>query len=134
MIYYLDTNIVIYSLEHHPLWSPTTRGVLSGLKNQNVLFAVSDLTCMECRIGPLRRRDRRLLDLYDAFFAAKEMHVHALPTAVFERAAVIRATHGYKALDALHLATAVEFRCDRFLTNDNRLSDFSDISVELLDI
>jgi predicted nucleic acid-binding protein len=87
---------------------------------------------MECRVGPLRRGDRRLLDLYDAFFGANEILVHSLPTAVFERAAVIRAKLGYKALDALHLATAVEFHCDRFLTNDNRLSGFPDIQVDVL--
>jgi uncharacterized protein len=89
---------------------------------------------MECRVGPLRRGDQQLLDLYNMFFRAKEMLVHPLPTVVFECAAVIRAKHGYKALDALHLATAVEFHCDRFLTNDNRLSGFPDIPVEILTI
>ncbi len=132
MKYYLDTNIVIYSLEYHPLWSPIAHGALSGLQDQKAFFVISDLTCMECRIGPLRKGDQRLLDLYEAFFKAKDILVHSLPTAVFERAASIRAKHGYKALDSLHLATAVEFHCDRFLTNDNRLSGFPDIIVDTL--
>ena len=32
----------------------------------------------------------------------------------------------------LQLATAVEHGCDRFLTNDTRLSRFPDITVEVL--
>jgi predicted nucleic acid-binding protein len=34
--------------------------------------------------------------------------------------------------DSLHLAAAVEGGCDRFLTNDARLSRFPDIPVEVL--
>jgi hypothetical protein len=63
---------------------------------------------------------------------ADDMLVHALPTSVFERAAVIRPQCGYKALDAPHLATSVEYQCDCFLTNENRLSGFPDILVEIL--
>ena len=33
---------------------------------------------------------------------------------------------------ALHLAAAVEFGCDVFLTSDNQLADFPDITVEEL--
>ncbi|HJT34291.1 MAG TPA: hypothetical protein VJ783_19765 [Pirellulales bacterium] len=41
-------------------------------------------------------------------------------------------TFNFKLGDSLHLATAVEGGCDRFLTNDNRLSHFTDIVVEVL--
>jgi len=51
---------------------------------------------------------------------------------VFDRATVIRATNNFKLADSLHLAAAVEAGCDRFLTNDNRLSVFTDIAVEVL--
>jgi hypothetical protein len=32
----------------------------------------------------------------------------------------------------LHLAAAIEAGCDRFLTNDNRLTTFPDLPVEVL--
>ena len=38
----------------------------------------------------------------------------------------------YGLADALHLAAAIESGCDVFLTNDNQLSNFSDIMVEEL--
>jgi hypothetical protein len=34
--------------------------------------------------------------------------------------------------DSLHLAAAVEAGCDRFLTNDTRLSAFTALPVEVL--
>jgi predicted nucleic acid-binding protein len=34
--------------------------------------------------------------------------------------------------DALHLAAAIEFGCDVFLTNDNQLAAFPDIAIEVL--
>ena len=37
-----------------------------------------------------------------------------------------------KLADALHLAAAIEFGCDEFLTNDNQLANFPDITVEEL--
>jgi len=52
--------------------------------------------------------------------------------AVCDRAAAIRAAHNLKPLDSLHLAAAIVHGCTRFLTNDNRLSRFPDIPVEVL--
>jgi predicted nucleic acid-binding protein len=34
--------------------------------------------------------------------------------------------------DAIHLAAAIETGCDVFLTNDNQLANFLDITVEVL--
>ncbi len=44
----------------------------------------------------------------------------------------MRADLGFKTPDALHLAAAIEGGCDRFLTNDARLSRCTDIAVEVL--
>lgn len=55
-----------------------------------------------------------------------------MSTAVCERACQIRAIHNFKMADALHLAAAVESGCGLFLTNDHRLSSFSDLPIEVL--
>jgi predicted nucleic acid-binding protein len=44
----------------------------------------------------------------------------------------VRAAHGYKTIDAINLAAAVEASCNIFLTNDAQLTDFRDITVEIL--
>ena len=44
-----------------------------------------------------------------------------MPLDVYQTAAQLRAQHGLKTPDALHLATARHHRCDQFWTNDDRL-------------
>jgi predicted nucleic acid-binding protein len=105
---------------------------LASLQAAGDGVAVNDLVRMECRVEPLRAGDARRLARFDGFFAQPDVQVLPLTTAVVDRATLIRAQHGFKALDCIHLATAVEYGCDRFLTNDAQLSRFPDITVELL--
>ncbi|MFM7071760.1 MAG: PIN domain-containing protein [Planctomycetota bacterium] len=51
---------------------------------------------------------------------------------VFERACRIRAVHKFTLADSLHLAAAIESCCGLFFTNDLRLTNFSDIPIEVL--
>jgi predicted nucleic acid-binding protein len=73
----------------------------------------------------------RLAD-YDDFFAQANLEQAPITSAVFDRATAIRAAYNFKLADSLHLATAVHAGCDCFLTNDFRLSAFTDIAVEAL--
>ena len=43
-----------------------------------------------------------------------------------------RSAEAVRLADALHLAAAIEFGCEVFLTNDNQLANFPDITVEEL--
>lgn len=132
MLIYLDANIVIYLVEDSPGWGPRATARITALRANEDEFAVSDLTRLECRVQPLAANDTSLLADFDTFFTAADVHLFSLPTPVFERATAIRAKHRFKLGDSLHLACAVEAGCDRFLTNDGRLSAFSDIPVEVL--
>jgi predicted nucleic acid-binding protein len=85
-------------------------------------LAVSDLVRMECQVGPLKANDLALLASYLAFFQSPDVSVLPVSPAVCDRAARIRAQYGFRPLDALHLAAAVEHGCNRFLSNDAQLS------------
>jgi predicted nucleic acid-binding protein len=94
--------------------------------------AISDLTWLECRVKPIRLNDPVALADMEAFLTGSDVVRVPMSTAVYERACRIRATHNYKLADALHLAAAIEGGCGLFLTNDHRLSGFTDIAVEVL--
>ncbi|MGA7497455.1 MAG: PIN domain-containing protein, partial [Isosphaeraceae bacterium] len=66
------------------------------------------------------------------FFSSPDLNVLPVSPAVCDRAARIRAEYGFKPLDSLHLAAAVEHGCTRFLSNDAQLKRFPDILVEIL--
>jgi predicted nucleic acid-binding protein len=132
MLVYCDSMIVIYYLEHAGPVQVAAANRLVAIRSAGDQLAVSDLTRLECRVAPMRLKDAALLAKYDGFFGLPDVLRAPLTTAVYDRATHIRARHGFRTLDAIHLAAAVEQRCDLFLTNDTRLRAFPEIAVEVL--
>jgi predicted nucleic acid-binding protein len=132
MIVYLDTNVVIYATENPPVWGPKATGRLAALRAAGHDFMVSDLTRMECLVGPLKSGNGTLENQFRAFFTSSGVQVTAITPGLCDRAARVRASFGFKPMDALQLAAAVEHGAHVFLTNDLRLQAFTGITVEVL--
>lgn len=124
---YFDSVALIYYVERRAPWALQIDARLAA---SPVKIVVSDLTRLECRVKPLASGDAILLAEYDTAFASAELA--PITAAVFDRATQIRATHNFKTPDALHLAAALEAGCDVFLTNDQKLKAFTDITVEVI--
>ncbi|MGH9949615.1 MAG: type II toxin-antitoxin system VapC family toxin [Pyrinomonadaceae bacterium] len=115
---YLDSCIAIYLVEEHPAFAPQLESLLDTEQKANL--AISDLTILECLIGPLRSGNKQLETKFMNWF--DDVFVFPIPIAIFQLAAHLRADHrSLKTPDALHLATALHHRCDEFWTNDDRL-------------
>ena len=119
---YLDACVVIYYVEHHLTLYPRVKAALFRPGGEDVTPVLSDLTRMECRVLPLRRQDQQLLDRYDDFFGLSDSGHAAMDGAVFDLATELRARHGLKTPDALHLAAAIRSGCDELWTRDARLA------------
>ncbi len=132
MIAYLDANIVIYVVEHHPLWGPKAEARITRLRAGGDQIAISDAHRLECLVGPFILNDQKTVADYLAFFNDPDVVTASLTSPVWERAARIRAVQNFRPLDALHLAAAAEHGCGLFLTNDVQLRRFPDITVEVL--
>ena len=94
----------------------------------------TDLSRLECRVKPLAAGDTTTLSDYDEFFATPGYLKIAVDTATFDLATELRARHGLKTPDALHLAAAIAAGCDEFWSNDERLVRASDTRVRILTI
>ena len=129
---FLDACPVIYLVEQPPVWGMKAKARILTLLAAGEQFAVTDIVRMECLVGPLKKADARVESDFRTFFTSPDVRVLPITAAVCERAARIRATQGFKPLDSLHLAAAVEHGCTLFLTNDVRLSSFADIAIEEL--
>jgi predicted nucleic acid-binding protein len=129
---FLDANPVIYLIEQPANLGPRAKARVSQLLANGKQLAVGDLVRMECQVGPLKSNDAVLLAKYATFFASPDLDVLPVSPAVCDRAARIRAQYGFKPLDSLHLAAAVEHGCTLFLTKDAQLKRFPDIPVEIL--
>lgn len=143
MLYYLDTNIVIYAVQAGMPEHQRAVGHLTALELAGHRFVISDLTRTETLVLPLQPGNGQLLQDFLRFFHGPNLRTLGLTAAMYVRASAIRAAHTYPTIppaqpkryrlaDALHLAAAIEFGCDVFLTNDNQLANFPDIIVEEL--
>ncbi len=132
MLYYLDTNIVIYAVEGLPAFRQRARNRLASLELAGHRFALSELTWTECLVYPLRSNDGPLLLDYERLFQTPSLRTVPISAAVYRMAAMIRASFHYSLADSLHVAAAVVGGADRFLSNDARLSAFPDLAVEVL--
>lgn len=119
---YLDSCVVIYYVERHPVLASRVEAALFPREGETPRPVHSDLTRLECRVGPLRRRDTALASRFDAFFALADCERAPLDAGVFDLATGLRAEHGLRTPDALHLAAAIRSNCGEFWTNDSRLA------------
>jgi predicted nucleic acid-binding protein len=132
VLVYLDSNIVIYLIEQPAQLGPRATARIAEMVASGDGIVVSDLTRLECRANAVATGDQLTLAQYDAFFSQAIERLMTLTTAVVDRATMIRSQCRFKTPDALHLAAAIEARCQVFLTNDSRLAGFLGIKVEIL--
>ncbi len=96
-------------------------------------IAVSRLTWLECRVGPMKRNDAAALSLYDAFFARPDLSWVELTREVVELAAAVRVRHGLRTPDALQAACCLQLGADhRLLTGDASFQRVAGLNVVVL--
>ena len=125
---YLDSSIVIYLVERHPLYAPRIESALAEAGDAGL--ATSRLVELEVLVKPLQEGRAETASLYRDFLGATRL----LPITdeTFERALSSRVRHHLKTPDALHLALAQQYACDQFWTNDARLQAAAELSVNIL--
>ena len=116
---YVDSCVLIYTLERDPQLGAAARQCLADQLAAQRTLAISALVQLECLVHPLARRESELLVRYQSWL--RQFHWLSINDAVFATATELRASHGLKTPDALHLATALEHGCEALITNDNRL-------------
>ena len=118
MLVYLDTCILIYVVEAVEPWDRRVSDFLA--LNGSIRLVVSDLVRMECLVVPYRSGDTKLIQDFERQLA--DCETAPIRSSTFDRAARIRADHGLKTPDAIHLAAALEHGCAELWTNDDRFA------------
>ncbi|MBK8985450.1 MAG: PIN domain-containing protein [Chloroflexi bacterium] len=127
---YLDSAPIIYLIENV---TPFAEPLAARLAFESTLQICSDLSRLECRVKPIREKNKVLLAAYDSYFNDIAAEILPLSRAVTDQAADLRARYNFRTPDALHLACAIYYRCDMFLTNDRQLSLCQEIPVVLIE-
>lgn len=114
---YLDSCLVIYLVQQHPLWWRRVDQAIAALASKQ--FAISSLVVGECLVLPFKTNDQALQRSFEGAFA-RFVRLD-MPEAVYVEAARLRARFSIKLPDALHLACAQHHACSALWTADNRL-------------
>ena len=110
MIAFLDASALIYLVDGDTVWSGAVQQVLQGLAadDPSLAIAISRLSVLECRVGPLRRGDQACLERFDAVFGQPDLIWVELTAPVVEQATLLRALHGVRTPDALQAACCLQ--------------------------
>ena len=129
---YVDTSIVIYSVEKFPEYLPLLEPMWLSLQAGEIEIISSDLIFMETLVIPLRNTDTFLINAYEQLLLSSEMQLIPISKSVLRQAATLRATTNLKTPDAIHAATALSVNCTQFITNDKGFRNVSGLPVIVL--
>lgn len=126
---FFDTSIFIYALENNSI---AARNLFQQALTEGIV-GTSTITIMEYATGCLKHGKIERLNNFRYFLEALMFEVVPVNDVIAFKAAEIRGQYQFfKAMDALHLATAFVSRADVFYTNDKQLLQYKEIAVELL--
>lgn len=135
MIAFYDASALIYLIEAEAPFGNRVRKALAAAASTypGLGSAVSRLTWLECRVGPMKANDSAALNAFDAFFARPDLVWVELTRDVVELAAAIRARHGLRTPDALQAASCLQLGSNHlFLTGDTAFKRVAGLKVKLL--
>ena len=139
MIAFLDASALIYLVDGELHWAAAVKEELrrmattASTSGAGIRLAISRLSWLECRVGPLRRGDATALERFDGVFARSDLLWVELTAAVVERATRLRADHNLRTPDALQAACCLELGPMAVLvTGDAGFQRVPDLQVALL--
>jgi predicted nucleic acid-binding protein len=135
VIAFFDASALIYLIEGREPFASSVRATLSDLTHAHpdMRLALSRLSWLECRVGPMKGNDQATLARYDSFFARPDILWLELTREVVELAAAIRVRHGLRTPDALHAACCLQLGSEHvLLTGDAAFQRVAGLNVRLL--
>ncbi len=133
-IVYIDSQILIYSVESHPKYGPALLPLWTASRRGTVQIVTSELAMLEVLVRPIRDSDQKLRQDYEDILLNSDVRLQNIDRPILLDAANLRATvPTLRTPDAIHAATARAVRCDLFLTNDRGLKKVGGLPVVFLE-
>ena len=134
MIAFFDASALIYIIEGEEPFATRIRKELAAAakRHPELGAAVSRLSWLECRVGPMKSNNNVTLAAFDAFFARSDLAWVELTKDVVELAAAIRVQTGLKTPDALQAASCLQLGGEHiFLTGDGTFRRVAGLNVSV---
>jgi predicted nucleic acid-binding protein len=109
-------------VEGYAAFQTSLNEIRESILHQEAEIFTSELTLFEVFVLPFRSNNTEVVNIYRQLIEESGAFT-LLPTKreTYIRASLIRAQMGLKMADAIHMATAVEYGCEVFVSNDTGL-------------
>lgn len=119
---YLDANLFIYAVEGFQKYAALCESLFQSIEEMKIHAVTSELTLTEVLVLPLKNGDTRAIAQYEDLISDRfDLKVTPVTRGVLRSAAAIRASHGLKLPDAIHVATAQASGSEFIFTADTSL-------------
>jgi len=124
----LDTNVLIYYIEEHPVFLKKVEPIIDRIVEGKATGITSYVTLLELLVKPIKEKRFDLVEQYKEILTS-ELDMVPLDESVSLKAAELRAKYGIKTPDAIQLASVISKNGEVFITNDGRLDTVKEIKV-----
>lgn len=128
----IDTNVLIYYIEEHPIYLKKIEPLIEKIADGKVTGITSYVTLLELLVKPIREGRSDLVDQYKTILTG-QLEMVTMDEGVSIKAAELRAKYGIRTPDAIQLASVIHKKGEVFITNDRGLKDVKEIKVLILD-
>lgn len=119
---YFDTNVFIYALDGHEDYAPVLERLFSTIFDKGLEVITSELTLAECLVKPVKDGNDEAVQQFENHIQNSSMlAVKPVTRGILKSSAYARSQLNLKLPDAIHMATAIEYGCRTFITNDRKL-------------
>ena len=116
---YIDASALIYAIEVPQQYQGLRSIVFNPFSLGQLTLVTSWITFAEVLVRPMQIGDALLENTYRQFFKASHVfEILHVDKAMSDDAARLRALHGFKLPDAIHIATGIAAGCSHFVTGD----------------
>lgn len=131
---YLDANIFIYAVEGFQKYSALCDSIFRSIEEMKIHAVTSEITLAEVLVQPLKTANARAIAEYEDIIQDRfDLRIAPVTRDILRSAAAMRASHGLKLPDAIHVATAHSARSEFIFTADLSLKAPHPIKVVTLD-
>ncbi len=129
----IDTAVFIYLFEGTGIHARLAEKLLQQVEAGAREAVFSSIGVIEILTGPKKLNRHELAVQYkNLLIRFPHLTIMGMSEQIVDIASDLRAHYGIKTPDAIHIATALDFGAQTFVTNDRTLKKIKEINVELL--
>lgn len=129
----LDSSLFIYLIEQNPQYFEQVKRIFSDIQADKLEGLFANIGLIEVLTGPKQAEEYELVHEYRTLINDfPNLTITELNEPVIDIASDLRAQYNIAVPDAIHIASAIVYGADVFITNDKALKKVKEIAIQLL--